>query len=133
MRAVRFHEHGGTDTLQVDEVPRPGPDADEVLVGVTGAGVNPVDTYLREGSYQPFTLPMVPGVDVAGEVAAVGDTVAGFAVGDPVYGTGIGKEHYGGYAEYEAVPTDRLVTLPESVDLTTPAVPASWGSRRGAR
>jgi NADPH:quinone reductase-like Zn-dependent oxidoreductase len=117
MRAVRFHEHGGTDTLHVDEVPRPDPGVNEVLVAVSGAGVNPVDTYFREGSYQPFTLPMIPGVDVAGEVAAVGENVTDFAVGDPVYGTGIGKDHYGGYAEYAAVPTDRLVTLPESVDL----------------
>jgi NADPH:quinone reductase-like Zn-dependent oxidoreductase len=117
MRAVRFHEHGGTETLHVDDVPRPDPGPNEVLVAVTGAGVNPVDTYFREGSYQPFTLPMIPGVDVAGEVAAVGADVTGFGVGDPVYGTGIGKDHYGGYAEYAAVPTDRLVTLPESVDL----------------
>jgi len=117
MRAVRFHEYGGTDVLQVDEIDRPEPADDEVLVEVHGAGVNPVDTYFREGSYEPFALPMIPGVDVAGEVAAVGEGVEGFSKGDPVFGTAIGKDHYGGYAEYAAVPTDRLVTLDEGVDL----------------
>jgi len=116
MRAVRFHDHGGTDVLQVDEVDRPNPEGHEVLVEIHGAGVNPVDTYFLEGSYEPFTMPMVPGIDFAGEVAAVGEYVEGFDEGDPVYGTGIGKDHYGGYAEYAAVPDDRLVHLPESVD-----------------
>ncbi|KAB1193556.1 zinc-binding dehydrogenase [Haloferax sp. MBLA0076] len=117
MRAVRFHEHGGRDVLQVDDIDTPEPAADEVLVEVAAAGVNPVDTYFREGSYQPFAMPMIPGVDVAGEVAAVGADVTGFEEGDAVVGTGIGKDHYGGYAEFAAVPTDRLAVLPEGVDL----------------
>ncbi len=117
MRAVRFHEHGDEDVLQVDEVDRPDPAADEVVVAVRSAGVNPVDTYFREGSYEPFALPMIPGVDVAGEVAAVGDDAEGFAEGDPVFGTGLGNDRYGAYAEYVAVPTDRLARLPESADL----------------
>jgi len=116
MRAVRFHDHGGPDVLQVDEVDQPDPAADEVLVEIHGAGVNPVDTYFREGSYEPFKLPMIPGIDFAGEVAAVGEHVDGFSKGDVVYGTGIGTDHYGGYAEYAAVPDDRLVQLPEGVD-----------------
>ncbi len=117
MRAVRFHDYGGTDVLQVDEIDRPDPAADEVLVEVRAAAVNPVDTYFREGAYEPFALPMIPGIDVAGTVAEVGETVEGFSKGDPVYGTAIGNDHYGGYAEYAAVPTDRLVVLPEGVDL----------------
>ena len=91
MRAVRFHTHGGLDVLQVDDIDVPEPQADEVLVEVAAAGVNPVDTYFRDGSYTPFAMPMIPGVDVAGEVAAVGSGVTGFEVGDPVVGTGIGK------------------------------------------
>jgi len=119
MRAVRFHEHGGSDVLQVEDVDTPDPAADEVLVEVDGAGVNPVDTYIREGATDPFTLPMIPGIDAGGTVAAVGESVSGFEVGDPVYGTGIGKNHYGGYAEYAAVPEDRLVGLPAGVDTAT--------------
>ncbi|RJX51933.1 NADPH:quinone reductase [Halonotius pteroides] len=116
MRAVRFHSHGGTDVLQVDEIDRPEPAADEVLIVVDGAAVNPVDTYFREGSYEPFTLPMIPGIDAAGEISAVGDDVTGFSEGDTVMATGIGKAHYGGYAEYAAIPDDRVVTLLDGVD-----------------
>lgn len=119
MRAVRFHEHGGPDALRVDDIDTPEPATDEVLVEVDGAGVNPVDTYIREGATDPFTLPMIPGIDVGGTVTAVGDAVSGFEVDDPVYGTGIGKNHYGGYAEYAAVPADRLVGLPSGVDTAT--------------
>ena len=116
MRAVRFHSHGGTDVLQVDEIDRPEPAANEVLIAVDGAAVNPVDTYFREGFYEPFTLPMIPGIDAAGEISAVGDDVTGFSEGDAVMATGIGKAHYGGYAEYTTIPDDRVVTLPDGVD-----------------
>jgi NADPH:quinone reductase-like Zn-dependent oxidoreductase len=119
MRAVRFHEHGGPGVLEVERVEKPDIADDEVLVEVDGAGVNPVDTYIREGATEPFTLPMIPGIDVGGTVAAVGAAVSGFEIGDPVYGTGIGKNHYGGYAEYAAVPEDRLVGLPPGVDTAT--------------
>jgi NADPH:quinone reductase-like Zn-dependent oxidoreductase len=119
MRAVRLHDHGGRDVLQVDEVDRPTPGEGEVLVEVAAAGVNPVDTYFREGSYTPVELPFTPGVDVAGTVAERGDGVDSFAVGDRVLGTGIGNASYqGSYAEYATVPVDRLVALPDGADLT---------------
>lgn len=118
MRAVRLHEHGDADVLQVETVDRPTPDDDELLVEVVAAGVNPVDTYFRDGSYEPVGLPFTPGVDVAGTVAATGDGVEGFEEGDPVYGTGIGNGSYqGSYAEYATIPTDRVVALPDGVDL----------------
>jgi len=116
MRAVRYHEYGGSAVLQVDEVDRPEPADDEVLVEVAAAGINPVDTYFREGSYQPFTLPMVPGVDAAGEAVAVGSAVEGISEGDAVIATGLSKDHYGACAEYVAVPSDRIAPLPEGVD-----------------
>jgi NADPH:quinone reductase-like Zn-dependent oxidoreductase len=116
MRAVRYHEHGGTEVLQVDEIERPTAGAGEVVVEVEAAGVNPVDTYFREGSYQPFTLPMIPGTDLAGEVADVGPGVETFSIGDRVYGTGLGNDRYGTYAEFATVPVDRLVHLPDDVD-----------------
>jgi NADPH:quinone reductase-like Zn-dependent oxidoreductase len=118
MHAVRFQEYGGPDVLAVDEIDRPDPEGHEVLVEIHAAGVNPVDTYFREGSYEPFELPMTPGVDVAGEVVGTSEDVEGFEAGDRVYGTGLGRNHHGGYAEYATVPTDRLVHLPEAVDPT---------------
>ncbi|MFB6136595.1 MAG: NADPH:quinone reductase [Halobacteriaceae archaeon] len=116
MRAVRYHEHGGTDVLQVDDdVPRPEPGHGEVLVEVRAAGVNPVDTYFREGSYSPPELPMVPGSDLAGVVAAVGDGVTGFEPGDRVFGTGLGNDRQGTYAEYATASADLLAHLPEGI------------------
>jgi NADPH:quinone reductase-like Zn-dependent oxidoreductase len=118
MQAVRLHEHGGRDVLQVDEVERPDPGGHELLIEVAAAGVNPVDTYFRDGSYEPVGLPFSPGVDLAGEVVEVGEYVEGFAVGDRVYGTGIGSAtHQGAYAEYAVVPEDRVVHLPDGADL----------------
>ncbi|WP_248896639.1 NADPH:quinone reductase [Haloplanus halobius] len=116
MRAVRYHEHGGPEVLQVDDIERPEPAEDEVLIEVAAAGINPVDTYFREGAYQPFTRPMIPGVDAAGEAVGVGDAVGSVSVGDGVVATGLGKDHYGACAEYVAVPADRLARLPAGVD-----------------
>jgi NADPH:quinone reductase-like Zn-dependent oxidoreductase len=116
MQAVRFHEYGDESVLQVEEVDRPEATGHDVVVEVAGAGVNPVDTYFREGSYEPFQLPMVPGVDVAGEVVAVSEYVDDYEAGDLVVGTGLSMNHFGAYAEYAAVPEDRLAHLPENVD-----------------
>ncbi|WP_251343317.1 NADPH:quinone reductase [Haloplanus halophilus] len=118
MRAVRYHEHGGPEVLRVDDVDRPEPGAGEVLIEVAAAGINPVDTYFREGAYEPFTLPMVPGVDAAGDVVAVGEGVEGVSVDDAVVATGLSKDHYGACAEYVAVPSDRFALLPAGVDPT---------------
>jgi NADPH:quinone reductase-like Zn-dependent oxidoreductase len=118
MRAIRVTEHGGPAVLQVRETERPNPDASELLVEVEAAAVNPVDTYFRDGSYEPVGLPFTPGVDFSGTVAECGDGVEGFEVGDRVYGTGIGNgEYQGAYAEYAAVPTDRVVELPDGASL----------------
>jgi NADPH2:quinone reductase len=119
MEAARLHEHGGPNVLDVDECERPSPATDELLVEVAAAGVNPVDTYFRDGSYEPVGLPFTPGVDVSGTVAEVGAEVEGFSVGDRVFGTGIGNAGaQGAYAEYATVPDDRVVTLPDGADLT---------------
>jgi NADPH:quinone reductase-like Zn-dependent oxidoreductase len=116
MRAVRYHEYGDESVLQVDDVDEPEATGHDVVVAVHGAGVNPVDTYFREGSYEPFQLPMIPGVDVAGEVVSTSEWVDDYAVGDSVVGTGLSMNHFGAYAEQVAVPEDRLAHLPDGVD-----------------
>ena len=119
MRAVRVADHGGPEVLRVEEIDRPEPDSGEVLVEIEAAGVNPVDTYFRDGSYEPVGLPFTPGVDFAGTVVGSGDAVDGFEAGDRVYGTGIGNGSFqGAYAEYATVPTDRVVELPDGVGIT---------------
>lgn len=117
MRAARFHDHGGPEVLGVDETDRPDVGSHRVLVEVEAAGVNPVDTYFREGSYGVFETPYTPGVDVAGTVVESGGHVSGFEPGDRVFGTGLNGNYHGAYAEYVAVPSDRLVHLPDGVDM----------------
>ncbi|WP_276271423.1 NADPH:quinone reductase [Haloarcula litorea] len=127
MRAVRFHEHGGPEVLTVDEVPRPEPGADEVLVEVAAAAVNPVDTYFREGGYEPAELPWVPGSDCAGTVAETGAGVADYEDGDRVFATGLGNWLQGTCAAYAVVPQDHLAHLPDGVDFETGAAVALVG------
>jgi len=127
MRAVRYHEHGGPSVLQVDDVDRPDPGPDEIRVAVEAAGVNPVDTYFREGSYEPPTLPMIPGSDFAGVVDAVGERVTEFAEGDRVFGTGLGNDRQGTYAEYAVTPTDRAAHLPDEAGFSEGAAVALVG------
>ncbi len=124
MRAVRYHDHGGPEVLDVEEVDRPEPGGHELLVRVEAASVNPVDTYFREGSYPTYQLPMTPGSDVAGVVEAAGEGTPGFEEGDRVFATGLGRNHQGTYAEYVTVPTDRVAHLPESVPFDTGAASA---------
>jgi len=128
MRAVRYHDHGGTDVLTLEEADRPEPGPEELLVRVEAAGINPVDTYFREGSYPLPELPWIPGSDAAGEVAAVGDDVEAFAVGDRVYATGLGREEQGTCAEYVAVPTELAATLPDGVEYDAAAALALVGT-----
>lgn len=121
MRAVRYHEHGGPEVLTVEETPRPDPGADELLVRVDAASVNPVDTYFRDGSYQLESLPWIPGSDVAGVVEAVGDEVDGFEPGDRVLATGLGRSAPGTCAEYVAVPETLAGHLPADVEVDAAA------------
>jgi NADPH:quinone reductase-like Zn-dependent oxidoreductase len=113
MRAVRLHEYGPPSVLVVDVVDRPAPKADEVLIRVHDAGVNPIDWKLRAGylkQYMPVTLPYTPGLDVAGTVEALGEAVTAFAVGDRVFGRGVST-----YAEFAVAPTATIARIPEGV------------------
>ncbi|MEU6194447.1 NADP-dependent oxidoreductase [Streptomyces sp. NPDC047061] len=124
MRAVRLHEHGGPEVLSYDEVPLPEPGPGEVLVRVHAVGVNPPDWYLRDGlsnippEVRPkFDLPVIPGTDVSGVVAAVAADVAGFSVGDEVFGL-LRFPSFDGraYAEYVAAPASDLARKPAGID-----------------
>ncbi|GAA1778052.1 NADP-dependent oxidoreductase [Streptomonospora arabica] len=91
MRAVRFHEYGGVETLVVEQVPQPHPGPGEIRIRVAAAGVNPVDWKLRTGAardWLPLDLPAIPGRDAAGVVDEIGDGVQGVEIGDRVFGLG---------------------------------------------
>jgi len=115
MRAVRYHDHGGPDVLTVDSIDPPEPGHGELRIDVRAAGVNPVDTYFREGAYPVPGLPMIPGSDAAGVVGAVGPGVEGFAEGDRVFATGLGNGRQGTYAEEVVAPAEWCARLPEAV------------------
>ena len=109
MKAIQVHELGGPEALQYDEVAMPEPGLGEARVKVGAAGVNFIDVYHRKGMY-PGQLPMTPGLEAAGVVDAVGPDVSDVKVGDLVAYSG----QIGSYAEYNAVPTWKLVPVPES-------------------
>lgn len=112
MRAIQFHEYGGPEVLRCEEVPDPEPGPGEVLIQIQAAGVNPVDTYIRAGLYGPRPMPMTPGFDAAGVVAAVGEGVTAWKPGDRVYTAGT---RTGAYAEKAAALAAQVYPLPENV------------------
>ncbi|MFA1612514.1 quinone oxidoreductase family protein [Halobellus rubicundus] len=115
MRAVRYHDYGSADVLQIDEVDRPTPDRDEVLVEMRAASVNRVDVMFRSGQYGDLPLPSIPGGDGAGLVAAVGEDVAAFEPGDRVFASGMDRAEGGTFAEYAIIPAEKLALLPDGV------------------
>ncbi len=123
MNAVRIHEFGGPEVLKYEEAPRPEPGAGEILLEVKAVGVNPVDWKIREGEMEDqmkHTLPLIPGIDAAGIVAAVGPGVTEFAPGDEVFAA-LDMARDGSYAEYAVVKTQTVAAKPASVDFVTAA------------
>jgi len=88
MKAIRVHQAGGPEVLQLKNVPDPEPGPSQVLIHVRAVGVNPIETYIRAGRYPNFSPPYTPGTDAAGEVAATGASVRHLSVGARVYTSG---------------------------------------------
>jgi NADPH2:quinone reductase len=112
MKAIRVKAFGPPEVLEYTEAPRPEPAPGEILVKIEAAGVNFIDVYHRTGQYQTG-LPLTPGVEGAGEVAAVGMDVSKFDRGDRVAYAMV----MGSYAEYATVPAEKAVPIPDGVDL----------------
>jgi NADPH2:quinone reductase len=110
MKAIQIKQTGGPEVMELVELPAPQAKANEAVVKIAAAGVNFIDVYNREGRYKA-ALPLVLGQEGAGVVSAVGSEVSGVAVGDRVAYT----ITLGSYAEYAAVPADRLVKIPAGV------------------
>ena len=110
MNAVRIHQFGGPEALVFEDIPQPTPKPNEAVVKVDAAGVNFIDIYQRTGIYK-LALPTTLGLEGGGTVSAVGAEVKDVKAGDRVAWTSIP----GAYAEFAAVPADRLVPLPASV------------------
>ena len=110
MKAIQVKQVGGPEVMELVELPVPQPKPNEALVKLAAAGVNFIDCYHREGRYKA-PLPFLPGQEGAGVVTAVGAEVQSVKLGDRVAWAGL----LGAYAEYAAVPADRLVPIPSGV------------------
>jgi NADPH2:quinone reductase len=110
MKAIQVKQVGGPEAMDVVELPVPQPKANEAVVKLAVSGVNFIDVYFREGRYKA-PLPFVLGQEGAGVVTAAGGEVKLFKVGDRVAWSGL----LGSYAEYAAVPADRLAPVPHGV------------------
>ena len=110
MQAIRVHQYGGPEAMELEQLPIPTPGPGQALVRVEASGVNFIDIYQRSGAYK-LPLPLGLGLEGAGTVEALGEGASGVAVGDRVAWTQIP----GSYATYALVPADRLVKLPDKV------------------
>jgi len=153
VKAIVFHEFGGLDVLQVEELPDPEPGPGEVLIDVTASALNHLDVDVREGiSRFPVELPFVLGVEVVGRIAALGEGVEGWQVGErvmPLLMDTCGECRYcrtgreslcnaagfisfvtsGGYAERLACSTRRLLRIPDGVsDEAAAALQIAFGT-----
>jgi NADPH:quinone reductase len=122
MKAIVVHEFGGPEVLKFEEIPTPKPAAGQVLVRIHAAGVNPYDTYMRNGTYAVKPpLPYTPGSDGAGTVEAVGTGVTKVKTGDRVY---VAKTVTGAYAEYAIALESQVHRLPDKASFSQGA--AVW-------
>jgi len=116
MKAIQVSKVGGPEVLEFVDIPVPEPKANEAVVQIKAAGVNFIDVYYREGRY-PASLPFVAGQEGAGVVTTIGSEVSSVKPGDRVAYTGV----QGSYAEFAAVPADRLVLIPEQLNFNQAA------------
>ncbi|MGD9139014.1 MAG: NAD(P)H-quinone oxidoreductase [Desulfobacterales bacterium] len=114
MRFINISKHGGPEVMEIKEGEAPDPGKGEVLIRVHAAGVNRPDVMQRQGLYPPppGASPIL-GLEVSGEVVAVGDDVSAWSVSDRVCALTNG----GGYAEYVAVPAGQCLPLPAGLPL----------------
>ncbi|GAB2755823.1 NADPH:quinone reductase [Sinomonas soli] len=118
MRAAFIRETGGTDRIEIGELPTPRPGPTDVVVQFQASAVNHVDTFVRSGAYRtPLAFPFVIGRDLVGTVAAAGPGAQGFALGDRVWTNSLGHAgRQGAWSEYAVVASERLYHLPPDVD-----------------
>jgi NADPH:quinone reductase len=110
MQAIRVHQYGGPEAMELEALPIPAPGPGQALVKVEAAGVNFIDIYQRSGAYK-LPLPLGLGLEGAGTVQAVGDGVTNVKAGDRVAWTQIP----GSYATHNVIAADRLVALPDGL------------------
>jgi NADPH:quinone reductase-like Zn-dependent oxidoreductase len=123
MKAVRIHQFGGSEVLQLEEAPIPSIADDEVLVKVIATSINPVDWKIREGylkDFLPHKLPLIMGWDVSGIIEKVGASVSGWKQGDAVFSRpDLSRD--GAYAEFTAIRAKEIAKKPKTISFADSA------------
>jgi NADPH:quinone reductase-like Zn-dependent oxidoreductase len=126
MKAIRIHEFGGPDVLELENIAIPQPAANEVLIKVYASSVNPVDQKIVAGQASakfPTKFPLTIGWDVSGVIEKTGHKVHDFNIGDEVYGRPFPTQN-GAFAEYVVIKVSEIALKPKSIDhLQAAAVP----------
>ena len=131
MQAIQAHDYGGPEVLVLEQIPRPEPNADQVLIRLKAAGVNPADWKYRAGLYRqfmPLEFPWTPGLEGSGVVETVGRNVITLKKGQEVYGILTGA-----YTEYalalvsDVQPKPASLTFEQAASLPLGALTA-WGA-----
>ena len=121
MKAIQYSRFGGPEVLEVVEIDTPSPRPGEVLITIGAVGVNFFEVMMRQDRYAVTPpLPFIPGVEIAGTIAALGEGVTNLSIGDRVaaalYVAGVQS---GGYAEQVAIRADVIVRLPDATSFAT--------------
>lgn len=124
MKAIVVHEYGGPEVVKLEDVPRPEPKENEVLVRLIASGVNPADPLIVSGKYAKefgTHLPLVPGYDIGGIVEKTGAKISNLKVGDSIYAYVLWG---GGWAEYAVATEGEAAIKPKSLSyIEAAAVP----------
>jgi NADPH:quinone reductase-like Zn-dependent oxidoreductase len=126
MKAIRIHEFGGPDVLELKDIAVPQPKEDEVLIKVYASSVNPVDQKIVAGEAMekfPTKFPLTIGWDVSGVIEEAGNHVRNFSIGDEVYGRPFPTQN-GAFAEYLVIKASQIALKPRSIDhIQSAAIP----------
>jgi NADPH:quinone reductase-like Zn-dependent oxidoreductase len=129
MRAVVIHAYGGPEVMKLEQLTRPEPAEDEVLIRVVAASINPVDVAIRKGYLAKLvgSFPIILGMDGAGIVEKVGNKVTKYKAGDPVFAF-FTLKHEGGYAEFVTAKQDEVAPKPGTVSFAQAAGAGAAGA-----
>jgi NADPH:quinone reductase-like Zn-dependent oxidoreductase len=119
VRAMMYRSYGGPENLELGEIPRPVPGDDQVLVRVRASSVNPIDWKRANGNLRlimPACFPVVPGYDIAGEIAELGANAKGFELGQRVHAR-IGESAGGGSSDYAVAGIDVVTPIPNGMSM----------------
>jgi NADPH:quinone reductase-like Zn-dependent oxidoreductase len=117
MKAIVIDQYGGKEELKEQDIPKPTPKENQVVVKLHATSINPIDWKLREGYLKtmlPFEFPIILGWDAAGEIEEIGANVNNFKVGDRVFARP-DTTNRGTYAEYTAIDAHLLANIPDNI------------------